>query len=986
MTVGELFVKLALDSKQYEKDLGKMEGVTRQKALTLGSIFKNAFSFALGIGLVQGFRNLGGAITDFVNTAARTDVLNIAMQSVARSSGYMLSAVQADKKAVMELGIAEQEATQILNRFMQAQLDTADAAKLSRVAQDAAVIAGYNSSQAAEQMTEAIAKQRPELLSAFGMTRNMLEIYNDYAKTVGKTTNQLSEAEKKQAMLNYILKEGEKIAGTYEASMGAVGKQIGSLPRYWDTLKNAIAKPLALPALSVIVDGITNSLKNAISWAEINKATLQRWGQTAANAATLAIRGFRYVTKAVVENWAIIKIAGTALLTYAAGVKAAAGATAVFSAVSLALKGQLAAKIPLLGLVSTAMGIYRVQMALASAQGIILTGVLAKLRVALYAVQTALGPIGWVLLAISGLVAGGMALWNKYNQTFQKTPKVNTDVSDATGGATKAFEDQAKAMKQAGKAAGDNLQSFDEVHQLQEDMAGSGEDMLDVLDLETAGAGVPALDFEGMFASFDEAAIPFGEKVKGFFGWLWDGIKNGAVTAWDTIKGTLNKVWDDIVNLTKPIWEPIANFFSTLWSGIVNIAKIVWEPLAKFFSGLWEGIKSVAETIWNIIVFALAFVWFSIVEVAKTIFGPLMPYFSALWEGIRTVTTIVWNGLTAFLTSIWNSIVFAGRDVWSVLGPFITAIWESIRSATLAVWGFLSPYLTALWQGLLATVTAIWNALYIVTSIVWNTIRNLAVNIWNAIKEAVENPVEAARQAVETISENLKEKLTEIWENIKTNVAAITESIRSAAITTWENIKTAVVTRVNVAKDAVITAWNNAKNKLTEIWENIKTTAREKWDGVTAIIKGTINGIISMINKFIKAFNKIEIKVPSVDIPLFGAVGGWSIRVPQIPEIPMLAKGTNYVPEDMLAFLHEGEAVVPEKYNPASGDLADTIAQAVYRAIMDAIRISQASQPANDRDLVLKLDNTVLARMQLPAIIKEGQRQGLNLVVKPQGA
>jgi len=67
---------------------------------------------------------------------------------------------------------------------------------------------------------------------------------------------------------------------------------------------------------------------------------------------------------------------------------------------------------------------------------------------------------------------------------------------------------------------------------------------------------------------------------------------------------------------------------------------------------------------------------------------------------------------------------------------------------------------------------------------------------------------------------------------------------------------------------------------------------------------------------------------------------------------------------------------------------ADTVAQAVYRAVMDAIRITQASsgQSGNDdKELVLKIDNTVLARMQLPAIIREGQRQGLDLVVRPQG-
>lgn len=106
MLVGEVFARLGLDSKQYEKDLDKLEHYTEKKALTLGSIFKGAFSFALGIGVVQGFRSLTDAVIDFVNTAARTDVLNVAMYSVARASGYATAAVQQHKEAVMELGIA----------------------------------------------------------------------------------------------------------------------------------------------------------------------------------------------------------------------------------------------------------------------------------------------------------------------------------------------------------------------------------------------------------------------------------------------------------------------------------------------------------------------------------------------------------------------------------------------------------------------------------------------------------------------------------------------------------------------------------------------------------------------------------------------------------------------------------------------------------------------------------------------------------------
>ena len=46
------------------------------------------------------------------------------------------------------------------------------------------------------------------------------------------------------------------------------------------------------------------------------------------------------------------------------------------------------------------------------------------------------------------------------------------------------------------------------------------------------------------------------------------------------------------------------------------------------------------------------------------------------------------------------------------------------------------------------------------------------------------------------------------------------------------------------------------------------------------------------------------------------AIGGKGINIPLIPK---LATGTNYIAREGLAYLHEGEAVVPKKYNPALG-------------------------------------------------------------------
>ena len=541
--------------------------------------FKSGMTKALkGAAAIFGTVKLGQIVKDSIKTAARTETLGVAMNSVAKASGYATSALNQHKKAVMEMGIAEQESMQILTRFMQAQLDTADASKLARVAQDAAVIANTNSSQAAEQMTEAIAKQRPILLAQFGMMASLDDMYKAYADSVGKAASQLTKTEKQQAMLNYILKEGEKIAGTYEASMGSAGKQIGSLPRYWQTLQNAVATPLALPGLSVAVDAITNSLKSAIAWADANAETLKRWGQTVANAVGGAIKAFGFFGRALANNWPIIKSVGLAIVVYTAATKAATAATAVWKTTTALLNGSLKTGIPLLSTLSVAIGTYRLQMALAPVATDIFTGALIKLRAAIYAVNTALGPVGWAIIAMSGLITVGTSLWGKYTKSLNQFNASSFEQVGSSKKAKKAIEKQAEAIKAAGKAAKGSVAGFDEINQLQ-DAAATGDigDVFDEIPEIPEIGGIPGLDFDmGEILAEVEAAKP---TLKGFGGW---------------IKSYIKDEWVD----------PVASFYSGLWKDI----KTGWNEFTTWVSGwtIWgwlggkfEWIGAKASLVWN---------------------------------------------------------------------------------------------------------------------------------------------------------------------------------------------------------------------------------------------------------------------------------------------------------------------------------------------------------------------------------------------------
>ena len=83
--------------------------------------------------------------------------------------------------------------------------------------------------------------------------------------------------------------------------------------------------------------------------------------------------------------------------------------------------------------------------------------------------------------------------------------------------------------------------------------------------------------------------------------------------------------------------------------------------------------------------------------------------------------------------------------------------------------------------------------------------------------------------------------------------------------------------------------------------------------------------------------------------------------------IPKLATGTNYVPQDMLAILHKGEAVVPVAYNPGNGG---TVTNADVVAELQALRATVvALQNAADKTA----DNTAATNKTLGIVTRGGR-------------
>jgi hypothetical protein len=139
-----------------------------------------------------------------------------------------------------------------------------------------------------------------------------------------------------------------------------------------------------------------------------------------------------------------------------------------------------------------------------------------------------------------------------------------------------------------------------------------------------------------------------------------------------------------------------------------------------------------------------------------------------------------------------------------------------------------------------------------------------------------------------------------VWNGIKKVFNAVLDIIKTTWGTTWASIKS---------------TFDTVSGALIGTFRTVKTTILGIWDGIVSGIKTAVNTIIGAINTVIRGFNGIKITIPSVSAPkwLGGMTwGGFSIGMPQIPEIPSLAKG-GIVNRPTLAMLGESgpEAVIP---------------------------------------------------------------------------
>ena len=805
----------------------------------------------------------------------------------------------------------------------------------------------YSLGEAVQTASEGLKNENSILVDNAGVTKNVAKMWEDYAKSIGKTTNQLTQQEKIQAEVNGILEETKfqsNDAAKYTKTYSGV---VGMLSQAFTTMKTAIGnviQPLAklfIPIITTAVNAVTRlftalssllalfglkadsvesisgGIEDIATNAENASSAISGAGNSAKKTAKQLnnLASFDNLNVLPQENDSSSGSSGGSTNNINVGDSTGAvNGVQENSALLNSINFQ-----PLISAFNN----------LKSAAEPIINNVKNGLK---WLYDNVLVPLGkWtiegVLPAFLNLVSGALRVLNPLIEAFKPIFMWFWDnflqpIASWTGGViVSVLNTLADVLDKIGKWMSDNQSTVTNME-------------IAVLGFFGAWKGIELMSFIAQAGGVVSALTKITSAI-----WTCTGAK--LADKLETIALTLMYAKDFVVSLA----SGTAALVKQAGQWVINTAMKVADTAATIAS-------TVATTA------ATAATWL----------------FNAALAVLTSPITLVVVAIGALI-----AIIVALVKNWDTVSAALSAGWEWIKQKAIEIFGAIGNFLKGLWEGIKNVAITIWNAIktYFVT--VFNIYKTIFTTVWNTLKTIITNAINGIKAIITTVFNAIKTVITNIFNGIKNTVTNI-----------WNGIKNGIVNAVNSIKNGIVNAFQTAYNKITSIfrnigsffsgiWNNIKNTfsalGTKIGDAISGAVKSGINGVLGMIENIVNKF----VNMINGAIDVINAIPGVNIGKLNRLNIPRLAEG-GYVKANtpQLAMIgdnkHQGEVVAPE--------------DKMLEMILTALKLFKEQDNSRDNQnqgntITINFNGTLaqLIRVLKPELDRESNRKGNKLII-----
>ena len=731
---GELSVDVRGDTSALESDVagaaskaGASAAQSISQSMTSGLKAIGGFGLAVGKSVATGLGAASAAAIGFgvasFQTAARVGEMDASLRALAKANNLSYPAMQQTVKSIRDQGIEAGTAQTLVAKFAQNQLKMADATKLATVAQDAAVISGRNSTEVLADLVHGVSTQNSLVLRNAGINVMAGKAMDEYAASVGKATKDLTEAERAQAVLNAVLKDGDKIAGAYAEAMTEPGKVLRSFKRVVDDIKLSVGQGLVkafAPAILGAYD-LAKALSKAVEPGGVLSPIFDAIG-VAVGRLVAPLTGLIKAWTAWIQNLkpgdldrivGIIKQFGPALIIAGAALAAFTGGSVLGGLPIIGtLLTNLLGPLKMLGPLFATLG--------KSAAGVVLPMLGIKGGVA--GLVAALGPVAWIIAAVVAAFVLVTATSAKFRDGLVAVGK----------GIMALFMPAIRAIAEGVK-----------------------ECLPPILDIARALGDVLGPILQRLAPLLGPIGALIGGVLTVAFGLLAVQLRVMAI-AFTALMSILGRLVELI-----PV-EPIQRFSSAI-AGAISAAAAFINPLTALRGALeWLGnaIMSVVRWIFGgspgLIPAFLAAA--AAAGPLMSVLGALMGVFSALASAVASATNIIRSAVTAAFNAARSVVTSAMSGISSA----VSAGWNAARSATSSAAS--------------AMASAISSSMSQIRSIVSSAMSSVA----GAVSSGLSAAVGAARAGGAAIMSGLQAGIQSAAGAVMSTIASVASSISGA--------------------------------------------------------------------------------------------------------------------------------------------------------------------------------------------------------------
>ena len=416
------------------------------------------------------------------------------------------------------MGLTTEEANKLIPQMVQL---AADGAAFANVPMDEAMAA---ISSAAMGNYEALGKLNIEMSDA--LINN-----SSYAQELGKTTQQMTTAEKTQAIYNTMLERGTHLTGFAKEESESFSTQLALTKTKVSEAAGALGEQL-LPLFTPLVEGIGNmadKLKEGVEY--FSKAYEETGNFAQALAETADFMGMPWLADFITKI--------QEMKDYIAQIPEKLREWEQPLTVAAIMVGTLAAAIGAywlaqnLALVSTAIGVAGL-----TAWNTV-AGIGAGITTAFgTAVAFLTSPITLVIAAIGALIAIGYLLYKNWDEISAH------------------LKQTWESIKATAISVWNGIKDF----------------------------------FSNLWNSIKEIATNVWNSIKDFFSNLWSGIKSAAMSAWEAIKTGISNAWNGTINWVKDAANGMLEFFKGLPGEMLSIGKNIIDGLLNGLKNAWGAV------------------------------------------------------------------------------------------------------------------------------------------------------------------------------------------------------------------------------------------------------------------------------------------------------------------------------------------------------------------------------------------------------------